>query len=86
VAPLDQLISKALAKVPGRVYGVEFEGWPEEAHERRGMEHESNERHVHEIQILGKNHKLHGLVYDASSGQFVGEHNEAGEEGGEDRD
>lgn len=91
VAPLDQLITKALTKVPGRVYGVEFEDWPEQAHERQGMgegesegmENEANERHAYEIQILGHDNKLHGVAYDAMTGKYLGEHNEASEDEGE---
>ena len=80
VVPVEQLITKARAKVSGRVYGVKFEDWPE------GTKSTANEQYIYEIQILGSDNKLHELAYDASTGQFVGDHSEANEEEDEDDD
>lgn len=59
LVPLEQVIAMALEKRPGKFLEAELE-------ETRGVL-------VYEIEILGRDHVIYKLTFDAHTGRFLGE-------------
>ncbi|QBQ55133.1 PepSY domain-containing protein [Nitrosococcus wardiae] len=82
IVPLEELIRKAQQKYSGRILEIEFEDWEEEKGELKQVE--GKNEHIYEIEILDEQGRVHGLVYDAQTGEFLGQHLESEEKEGKD--